>query len=53
MAGYEQTVGDVGGHVGADAVALVAHHDEAVGGQGLPIDVVSVEEGAINRCGGG
>ena len=32
----------------ADAIALVAHDDQSVGGELLGVDVLAVEEGAVN-----
>ena len=46
--GYEQPVGDALAHGLGDAVALVAHDDDATVGQRLLVDVVAIEQGSVN-----
>ena len=41
-------MGDELTDLGRDAVALVAHHDDAVGGQLLGVDILTVEQGTID-----
>ena len=51
VGGDEEFVCDEGFYLVADAFALVAHDDDAVGGEGTLVDVQSIKEGAID--GGG
>ena len=44
----EQAVGDEGTDFRRDAIALVAHDDDAIRGQRLGIDVAAVEQGAVD-----
>ena len=49
----EQAVGDALAHSLGNAIALVAHDDDALLRQGLLIDVVAIEQGAIDGIGWG
>ena len=48
VVGDEQMVGDVLADGLGNAVALVAHDNDAISGEGLFVDVLSVKQGAID-----
>ena len=48
VGGDDEFVGDEGFYLVADAFALVAHDDDAVGGEGTLVDVQSIKESAID-----
>ena len=48
VVGDEQLVGDELTDSGRDAVALVAHNDDALAGELLMVDVLAVEQGAVD-----
>ena len=46
--GDKQTMSDTLAYGLGDAVALVAHHNNAVFGKGLLVDIVAIEQGAVD-----
>ena len=44
----EQTVGDMLAHGFGNAITLIAHHNDAVLGKGLLVDVVTIEQGSVD-----
>ncbi len=48
VAGDEQAAVHLGPDLWRDAIAFVAHHDESVRGERLGIDIVAIEQGAID-----
>ena len=51
--GDEQPVGDPLANGLRNAITLIAHHDDAFLGECLLVDVAAIEQGAIDRVGGG
>ena len=49
----KQPVGDPLANCLRNAITLIAHHDDAFLGECLLVDVAAIEQGAINRVGGG
>ena len=50
IVGDEEPPIDMLRHFGRDAVALVAHDDDATRRERLLVEVPAVEEGALDRC---
>ena len=53
VGGDEEFVGNEGFYLAADALAFVAHNDDAVGSEGTVVDVASVKESTVDGSGVG
>lgn len=47
--GNEEALADARSDFGRDALALIAHDDDAMRGQLFGVDVLAIEEGAVDR----